>query len=301
MNRQDIPAPDRLNAARLFAVLAFFMLVLLAHADTGAGHGLLWEISKPGQASSHLFGTIHSDDPGVLDLPVEVTRVFEASGRVVTELLMDADAIAYSGQAMLLPDGQLLSELAGSVLFTRTAAAMAARGIPEMVLERMKPWAAAVTLSVPPPRTGQQVLDVMLQQRALDAGKPVYGLETVQEQLGMFDAMPVGDQLLLLEDTVAGFGQIEALQAEMILAWQRRDLGEILAISDRAMKDSDPVLATGLMQRIIDDRNVRMAERMLPHLEKGGAFVAVGALHLPGEAGILRLLEEKGYSLRPVY
>jgi uncharacterized protein YbaP (TraB family) len=282
-------------------VLAFFLLAALTRADTDTGHGLLWEIGKPGQSPSHLFATIHSDDPGVLDLPGEVATVFEASGSVITELLMDADATVYLGQAMLLQDGQLLSELAGSALFTKTAAAMATRGIPERVLERMKPWAAAVTLSVPPSRPGQDVLDVMLYQLALDAGKPVYGLETADEQLGVFDAMPVSDQLLMLEDAVAGFDRLEPMLAEMILAWKKRDLAEILAISESAVKDSDPGFAKGLMQRVIDDRNVRMAERMLPHLDRGGAFVAVGALHLPGEAGLLRLLQKKGYSVRAVY
>jgi hypothetical protein len=62
-----------------------------------------------------------------------------------------------------------------------------------------------------------------------------------------------------------------------------------------------PGLVETFTERLLDARNERMAERMQPRLAEGGAFVAVGALHLPGEGGILKLLEGQGYQLTRLY
>ena len=59
--------------------------------------------------------------------------------------------------------------------------------------------------------------------------------------------------------------------------------------------------AEAFLRRLIDDRNVHMIERMLPRLKQGAAFIAIGALHLPGEKGILQLLTERGYTVSVVY
>jgi uncharacterized protein YbaP (TraB family) len=59
--------------------------------------------------------------------------------------------------------------------------------------------------------------------------------------------------------------------------------------------------AEAFLRRLIDDRNVQMVERMLPRLQRGSTFIAIGALHLPGEKGILQLLAEKGYTVSVVY
>ncbi|MBI3774645.1 MAG: TraB/GumN family protein [Gammaproteobacteria bacterium] len=56
-----------------------------------------------------------------------------------------------------------------------------------------------------------------------------------------------------------------------------------------------------LIAELIDARNLRMLERMAPRLKEGKAFVAVGALHLPGDHGLLRLLEKAGYHVSAMY
>ena len=300
MHNQDAVKIRRLAMVALSAVVLCFLLVAITRADTDMSHGLLWEISKPGQQSSWLFGTIHSEDPEILDLAAPVRQAFDASNSVALEILMDTDAMMYSSTAMLMLDGRSLPDVIGMPLYTKVAALIASRGIPELVLNRMKPWAAAVTLSTPALETGM-VLDRMLYEDAVKQGKAVYGLETMQEQLDLFDSMSDADQIILLQDAIDNLQQLEAMHAELLTAYKQRDLGRLLAINEASMQSGDQRLADDFQRRLIDDRNQRMAERAQPYLQKGKAFVAVGALHLPGKTGLLELLQQQGYSVRRVY
>jgi len=300
MHNQDVFMMRRSDMAALLAVVLFFLLAAITHADTDRSHGLLWEISKTGQVPSHLFGTIHSEDPEVVDLPAPVRQVFDAANSVVLEMLMDNEAMMYSSTAMLMLDGRSLSDVLGMPLYKQVAEAIASRGIPELVLNRMKPWAVAVTLSTPVLETGQ-VLDLVLYQDALQQLKAVYGLETIREQLDLFDAMPESDQVTLLKDAIDNLPELDAMNADLLAVYKQRDLDGLLAINETSMQTGDQRLAKDFQQRVIIDRNHRMAERMQPYLQQGKAFVAVGALHLPGEEGLLNLLEQQGYTVRRVY
>ena len=300
MYNQDAVKLRRFAPGAWLAVVVFFLLAAISRADTDISHGLLWEISKPGQQPSWLFGTIHSEDPDVVKLPAPVSQAFDASSSVVLEILMDADAMKYSSTAMLMLDGRTLADIIGTPLYTKVAAVTATRGIPELVLNRMKPWAAAVTLSTPALETGE-VLDRVLYQDAVKQDKAVYGLETMQEQLDLFDSMPEADQIVLLKDAVENLEALDAMQAELLSAYKQRDLGRLLAINEASMQTVDQRLADDFQRRLIDDRNQHMAERMQPYLQQGKAFVAVGALHLPGKTGLLERLQQQGYTVTRVY
>ena len=284
----------------LLAAMLLLCALMPAQAGTERGHGLLWEILGDGAPPSYLFGTIHSEDPQVLRLAAPVRQAFDDADSVVLEVMMDTEAMVHSSSAMLMTDGRLLSDIIGQSLFEKTARAVSARGIPEVVLERMKPWAVATTLSMPLPETGM-VLDLKLFQAAEQAGKQLHGLETIREQLDVFETMPEGDQVVLLKDAVDNLEVIDDMNAALLSAWKRRDLAAMMAISDDAMQSGDQRIARDFEQRLIIDRNRLMAERIEPHLERGGAFIAVGALHLPGDDGLLNLLERRGYTLMLIY
>jgi uncharacterized protein YbaP (TraB family) len=287
---------------RLYAVClgVLFSQALVADLpSSGPAHGLLWEIGSSDSSPSYLFGTIHSEDSGVIDLAPAVESAFTGSRQVILEVNLDTDAMVAGSTAMLLMDGRRLSEIVGKTLFEQTAAALRTRGIPDAVSEKMKPWAAATALSMPVPVTGQ-VLDMVLYQRAQQAGKPLHGLETIAEQLEVFDGLPLEDQVELLRAAVEQIDGLDAMLAELLAAYKREDLAAMMAINEAAMATGDQRLAREFQRRLVVDRNHRMAERMEPWLKQGGAFVAVGALHLPGEQGLISLLRQRGYSVRAV-
>jgi uncharacterized protein YbaP (TraB family) len=290
------------GAARVACCVAVVLLQLFTPlaASEDKSHGLLWELSKPGIEPAYLFGTIHSEDPGVLQLPQPVQQAIDRCNTVVLEMLLDAEAMMYSSTAMLMMDGRMLSDIIGKPLFRQAASAIRSRGIQELVLERMKPWAVAVILSMPASETGL-VLDMMLYQNALEQGKSVHGLETVEEQLNVFEALPEKDQVLLLQDAVENFPELDVLHAEILEAYKQRDLAGLMALSEAAMQAGDQQLADEFQQHLVVDRNHRMSDRMQVYLRQGKVFVAVGALHLPGEEGLLNLLEQQGFTVRRLY
>jgi hypothetical protein len=290
----------RFNYSVALTVLLLFLSFPFAQAGTEKSRGLLWEISQPGVPASYLFGTIHSEDPEVLRLAAPVQKVFDASQAVVLEVLLDMEAMMSSSAAMLMMDGRSLKDIVGDVLFSKAAAAMQVRGMPEMMTEHMQPWAVAVTLSMPAPKTGQ-VLDMVLYQGALQDGKQVHGLETIQEQLDVFTTMSLDEQVLLLKDAVEHFQEMDALHAELLTAWKQRDLARLVAINENALATGGQKFADDFQKRLVVQRNYLMVERMQSYLKQGKTFVAVGALHLPGEKGLLNLLEQRGYTVRAAY
>ena len=277
------------------------LLVTTATAAQGRfDAGLLWRIERAGSTPSYLFGTMHSDDPGVVDLPAPVRQAFDQADAVTLEVTLDPESLLTLSQALLMHDGRTLDALLGSALFERAVEAMAGYGIPDSMVARMKPWAVAVTLMTPPTQTGV-VLDHVLYRKALAEGKPVDGLETVAEQVGLFDSLTLEEQIDLLEDTLEDLDNIERMLMELRQAWLQRDLARLMEINAAALRDGDPQFAAVFNQRIILDRNKRMAERLESRLHEGGRFIAVGALHLPGKEGLLELLEQRGYRLTRLY
>jgi uncharacterized protein YbaP (TraB family) len=108
------------------------------------------------------------------------------------------------------------------------------------------------------------------------------------------------DQVALLDHALRSHREADKLLETMVRAYLARDLAEIMAIMNSAGA-SDQRLQDTLMSRLLTQRNVRMIDRMRPRLEEGNAFIAVGAAHLPGNDGLLALLERAGWRVTPVY
>lgn len=294
----------KLSAQKVFAtglqLLLLGLLTTLAVADNTFERGLLWKIEKPGSPPSYLFGTMHIEDPEVVTLPSPVQQAFDRADGVTLEVVLDPQSLMAMAMAFMLTDGSTLESHIGSQLFQRSVKAMAVHGLPELAVARMKPWAVAVTLMTPPSQTGE-VLDLMLYQEALAQSKPVTGLETPMEQMSLFDSFSALDQVALLKDTLDQLDEIPQMLADLKAAYLDRDLIRLVKISDASMSSNDPQLVEDFNRKLITERNHRMLERMQPQLKKGKEFIAVGALHLPGEEGLLQLLSEQGYSVSVVY
>lgn len=136
-----------------------------------------------------------------------------------------------------------------------------------------------------------------MEQRAAARGLPIYGLERIDEQIAVYDRLSLDQQIALLEAAVAENPRIDCWWEEVIKpAWLARDTATLHALMPRTIAGDDV-----LWRRLIVERNARMVERMEPRLREGDALIAVGAAHLPGERGILALLEARGYRIDRVF
>jgi uncharacterized protein YbaP (TraB family) len=290
---------QRCGAYRLVVWLVLYALCY--HTGWAAEEqGILWRIDGAATQPSYLLGTIHSDDARITTLPVTITNIFQQADSFSGEIDMDLPNLMQASQATLLPEGESLQQLLDSTLYQQTVQLLAAYGMPELVVQRMKPWAAAATLSLPRPQTGL-FLDMLLYTQAAAQGKRVYGLETVSEQVGAMESMPRDLQIIMLRDAVAQHDQLDQIIEALINAYLQRDLTALESISDKAMQQGDARVAQLFTSQVVVNRNRRMLERMQPRLGEGNAFIAVGALHLPGKDGLLTLLRNKGYRVSPVY
>jgi uncharacterized protein YbaP (TraB family) len=192
--------------------------------------------------------------------------------------------------------------VAGAELFSKAARLTAALGMPEPVLRAFKPWAVAMLLSVPP-QNPAEVLDFVLARIAMEQGKPVHDLESLEEQVSVFEGLPADDQLTLLRQAVDDYERMPRLIGRVVEAYLRRDLAAIRSIGEESSVGGAEArrLREVFTRRLLYDRNIRMAERAEPRLNEGGAFIAVGALHLHGERGVLALIERRGWRVTRVY
>src|SRR6185436_8231349 len=99
-------------------------------------------------------------------------------------------------------DGRDLPGAIGPELYAKAAALTGKLGLPEPAVRLFKPWALAILLSVPP-QNPEEVLDIVLARTAREKGKPVHELETLDEQVEIFDGMQEADQVMMLRRAVA--------------------------------------------------------------------------------------------------
>ncbi len=276
------------------------LIVVLLSSPLAAEQALLWQVESPRGAISFLFGTIHSDDPRVLDLPKPVTLAFDKAKTVVLEMDLGQASQGGMGQVVMLPQGKSLADLIPASLYRDTVKLMSTLGYPEEVTRQLAPWAIQLTLSMPPPTTGM-FLDAVLYEQAVAAHKRVVGLETMEEQISIFRDLSASDQVTLLQQALDEYPQLAQQIEQLKLAWLNRDLEKMGAMSQESMEE----LPAGLQQRfgrsLVERRNHRMAERSLPMLREGGAFIAVGTMHLIGEEGLVALLRGEGMKVTAVY
>jgi hypothetical protein len=143
-----------------------------------------------------------------------------------------------------------------------------------------------INLAVPEEAPGV-ILDNELLHRAVQLGKPVYQLETVAEQIALFDDMPLETQVALLTDALEGFDFLAGLTSRTLEAWLAGDLAEIRRASTVRMEGEGPVAAhqAYFTRRVIHGRSVIMAHRRQARLRGGNAFFGVGALQSLWRAG----------------
>lgn len=286
---------------------------LRQEADAIPNHrGLIWKIEKEGVEPSYLFGTIHLTDPRVLQLPKEVENAYRSADTVVIETMDILDPAMFLRLKLEQPDLLLFTD--GSTLKSHIPqgrreemeAKLAEQGVVLDAVAKMKPWVLTNLLTVPKcererANDGEKSLDERLALDAQAEGRNVQGLESAAEQLAAMDRMPLDFHIRNLIATVEYGGRIEDAMETMTALYLDGEVGMIMPalrkIVPDDLSDADYDL---FLKHLVVDRNHIMANRAAPLIDRGSAFVAVGAMHLPGTEGVIELLRKKGYRVTPV-
>lgn len=271
-------------------------------ADILHGRGLLWKIEKPGLAPSHVFGTMHSGDARVTNLQPVVREVFNRAERFAMEMLLDEASLAVISEGSFFRDGRSLQSVMQTADYQKLNQVCAnVSHVPENIYNHMRPWALLMFLTAPDSDVeAAESLDMRLYRRAQQRKLPMLGLETPQEQLQSLESLAEYEQVWLLNHVVAAHAQSSRNMQKMFDAYLDRDLAAMVLVrKNMALNNSD--IDDRFMHALLDRRNPRMVERMQPLLQAGNAFIAIGALHLPGDQGVLHLLEQQGYTVTAIY
>ena len=290
-------APDPGFPLKLFrryaAALALnLLLVTVAVAQPG-----LW-VAKSEHATVYLFGTVHLLPSDTHWQSPALDKALDESQRLSIEIVDDDAA---SMQALLMQHGVDLSEPLSSKLDEKDrnelekAAEVAKLPGGIAALQPMRPWLAALTLTMAPLMQAgldpNQGVDKLLKARMQQAGKPIDGLETAEKQIRMLADLPEAMQLEFLrqsfKDVADGPGKLH----ELIDAWRNGDTAAIAKIEDEDLRKDSPML----YQRLIVERNEAWAKTIAERMQQPGvSFVAVGAGHLAGPDSLQEQLRKLG-------
>lgn len=266
--------------------------------------GLFFRIERCGYPSSYIMGTLHSDSPKLLTIHDDALAIIKGMRAVGFEFVEDDRTAVTAAQYMFLPSSYPggLSSMIPAEHFDILAEALQRRvDMPRAATDRLRPWAAAIMLQYPPPVADNVVLDKRLQNAARALRKTLFSLESPAEQFRIFDAIPMDKQLTMLRDSIIGIDKIDESNADFMQAYINRDLKTLHRLADTSFAlTSDHALRVYIEQQLLTKRNRTMAARLDQHLRAGNVMVAVGALHLMDENGILMLLEQQGWLIYPV-
>ena len=270
---------------------------------------LLWKVEKAGTPSSYLFGTMHLSDVRITALPPKVLEALSASKFLVLEVgdLSPgalAAAMLTSPADLIYSDGRTLSGQLTPEEFAKVKAIVTSSGMPGDFANMLKPWLVSTLLSVSECErkqvaAGRKVLDMKLAEEAKKLALPVKGLESIEQQLAALSGVPDDQQLQMLRVALKFSDRTDDLMETMLQLYLKRDMGAAMPFQ-LALAAQMGVPATafdGFQKLLLTDRNAHMSKTAQPLLKEGKAFIAVGALHLPGKGGLVALLREAGYTV----
>lgn len=280
-------------------------------AKTPNGKGIFWKIEKAGVQPSYLLGTMHVTDPRVLTMPEAARKAAAEASTIVIESdeILDekkaAAAMLMHPELTMFTDGSTIRDRLSAEDAEKLEKGLKARGLSLAAVARMKPWILSSFVALPAcelarKAAGASFLDKQIAEDAIKAGKRVAGLETLAEQLQAMADLPVEFHLQALIETLELGDRMDDVIETMTALYIAGDIGMTMptleAIAPTELGKDESAYAA-FEKRIVTDRNRIMAERAAPILSEGNTFIAVGALHLPGDEGLVELIRQQGFTV----
>lgn len=284
-------------------------------AEVPFAEGNLWQAEKGG-ARVVLVGTYHLDDPRLDPMAARLAPVLAQSRRLLVEAGPEEeralkDRIGREPALIVNTDGPTLPESLAPETWARLSQAMRDRGIPPFLAAKFRPWYVSMMLSVPAcamaGMTRPNGLDHRLIRAATDQGLPVQALEPYDTLFRVFGDMTDQDQTAMIEQALAGEEMATDMAVTLADAYfdgQNRLMWEFLKSETARLPGYTPERVETefavMDQAMIAGRNQSWIPVIEAAATEGPVLVAFGALHLQGEAGVLNLLSQRGWTVTPL-
>lgn len=268
------------------------------------GKSFLWEIQSD-KGCSYLLGSVHLLKKEHYPLKKTIEDAFDKCNVLVLEVDFSGEKLLQAGMLMLqkgmYQDTETLEDNISQKTYRLVKDKLDSMGMDIEGFKKCKPWMMAMTfLETKMVRLGFNPtygIDMYFLGKASEAKKEIQGLETVEFQVGLFENFSKEEDEKFLLSTILEADQMEKELDKMITSWSIGDVGSMEKALTEDMEKYPELLAFN--KKLIDDRNVLMAEKIISFLQTGKTyFVIVGAAHMVGKKGIVQLLIDKGYNIR---
>ena len=257
--------------------------------------GTLFKISRTGNADSYLYAISHSADATTTQVHPNINAILDEVEGVAMELKMDDPNLQQNIMKHIgMKDGQKLSSIYTKEQFTEVDEFFVKTlGAGLSNFETFKPMALQSYLL--PSFLGNQVFsfETVLITTATQKGKPLLGLETVENQLAAFDTFDYNRQAEILYQMVKNDADLKQQYIAVNEAYDAGNMGEVYAITQS-------ILGTSGCKAIFDERNDQLAMQISEQTAQQPLLIALGAGHFGGSNGLLKLLQQKGFSISPI-
>ena len=278
----------------LSALIAFFFVNASAQQ---LEKSLLWKISGKGIKTSYLYGTIHATCDSILDKNVEIAM--KTTKQLYLEIDMDDPNLQTAMlKDMNMKDGQTLDKLVSKEDYEVLSKFMDEKmGVPIQYVKSIKPFFISAMFIPQIIDCPMQSVEEHLMKISKSQNEEVFGLETVEEQMNVFDAIPYKDQIdELVKSAKDNLVNDKKEFQEMLAIYNTKDINKMLELSET----SENKLTTKFDAELLTNRNQNWIPRIENIIKTTPTFFGVGAAHLGGENGVIKLLRKKGYKVEAV-
>lgn len=284
----------------LFAIALFIAPFVNLQAQEG---GLLWKISGNGLSQpSYLFGTFHLLDHHFIESDETILEAYKNSDAVVVETELDSSQMMQMQMMMMMPQHiNTLLDSAAYAAIDQELTAQFGQGLQQLGI--LKPMALSSMLAMQyyaqvDPSLAEldgEPMDAWVLNNGKENGKAGYTLETLLEQSELlFNSLSDSLQATMLHEMVVEKDEMLDMSKALIEGYKAKDIAAVAEVGFQSMGDEE------LYKTLLFERNHNWMEQLPTILAKHQAFIAVGSLHLPGEEGLIHLLQKEGYTVTPM-
>jgi uncharacterized protein YbaP (TraB family) len=285
-----------------FGWLGILLLGLIPHSVLAMSSPDFWLAEHAGQ-QIWLLGSIHVGNAEMYPLPPSIMQQWQQAETLVVETNLDQSDPSSQENLLsyaILPEQTTLAQQLSSSLYQKTLQTAAQYHLTEPLLSKFRPWFVAIMLQQQAiQQAGYQPsfgIDQYFISQAKDRQIDIQYMETPEQQLAYLAGLG-NIENDFLDATLQQITKIDHDLPDLIKAWEQGDQNKIMALLED--EDTSPALQQYLEQHLIKERN----QNWIPKIKSLPAkhnFMVVGAMHLYGENGLLRLLESNGYKLKHI-
>ena len=292
--------------SKILSIVGLLFIITAGQTDAqNSEQSLLWEISGNGlEQPSYLFGTFHLLQDEFLETKPEVLEKFHASEQVMVEVEIDSSQLQQLSMMAIMQDDLISNHLSEDEEQILSEALVSLMGVGLQQVDRLKPMALSATISLLQYQMylGDEMtqyegepIDQWFVSEGRLAGKQLVFFETMEEQMDLiFNSMSVSDQADLLVGYLEDEEGTEELIRRLFDCYVNEDITCLEQIGNDMYEDMPAATV------FLDVRNENWMRQIPSLIETKASFIAVGALHLIGEQGLVAMLQREGYRVVPV-